>query len=292
MSLPGKSVEQRESEVNEMLASYCGSCGKQFQSTDTFCAGCGAPRDDANVVNTTLVSAPNAPLGRTPQAAEPANITKATAALCEIELKVGRSCGVSAVGRCDTCQRAYCASHQACGDNDFGGIVPLHNRCVMCEQERLRAKEEEGKRAIERNKSKGFFLDGSALAMMRGSGVQKVKIYQMEAPPLRSGYVTKKRFNFLAEGWVIGNYTWSYYDPGSQTTVNGLFLTALLNKRRSDLEIRNISSSLGLVPIAPYADGYEHLSSKHVAIQIASWDNATWDKAAEAVKKLAGGADE
>ena len=65
-----------------MLASYCGICGKQFQSNETFCAGCGTPRDDTNVSNTTLVSAPNAPTvlnrtaGRMPHAAEPATITE------------------------------------------------------------------------------------------------------------------------------------------------------------------------------------------------------------------------
>src|SRR5579863_10095679 len=103
-----------------MLASYCGICGKQFQPNDTFCAGCGTPRDETNVSNTTLASAPNAPTvlsgnglpGRTPLATEPADITKTPAAVCELEVG-GRSCGVQAVGRCAFCKRAFCAAHQA-----------------------------------------------------------------------------------------------------------------------------------------------------------------------------------
>ena len=44
-----------------MLAAFCGVCGLQFQSNETFCARCGAPRD-TNVSDTTalLVAAPNA----------------------------------------------------------------------------------------------------------------------------------------------------------------------------------------------------------------------------------------
>jgi hypothetical protein len=45
-----------------MLASFCGTCGLQFQSNDTFCARCGTPRDtDVSETTALQVPAPNTP---------------------------------------------------------------------------------------------------------------------------------------------------------------------------------------------------------------------------------------
>lgn len=47
------------------------------------------------------------------QPTEPTNMMKAMAAVCEIELKDGRRCGIPPTGRCATCGRAFCSTHQA-----------------------------------------------------------------------------------------------------------------------------------------------------------------------------------
>jgi tRNA A-37 threonylcarbamoyl transferase component Bud32 len=67
--------------------------------------------------------------------AEPAVITKGPA-VCELEVG-GRSCSVQAVGRCSTCGRAFCATHQA-----WSGQTFYMNQCVDClEVQRTKAAE-------------------------------------------------------------------------------------------------------------------------------------------------------
>ena len=67
---------------------------------------------------------------RAPHAAEPSNTAKATVAGCEMELKDGRYCNIPPIGRCTTCGRAFCPTHQAWESGQFSH--PYVDQCVFC----------------------------------------------------------------------------------------------------------------------------------------------------------------
>lgn len=215
---------------------------------------------------------------------------------CNIILNNGDMCGIPAIGHCDACQRAYCTSHQAYRDNSFGGFVPVRNLCVMCEKERLKAEEERTRKDIELARSiHELFHDGSALAMMRGSGVQKVRVYKSEAyrETIRSGYITKKHYSFLGDGWVLGEYKWSnvkdtlaYHEESwkmQELPDISTYVTVLLDIERHKLR-KELLSNHGLVPVVLYADGYEYEDEYGYRRNMLGGLRY----AAEAVKKLAG----
>src|SRR5436309_10349371 len=52
---------------------------------------------------------------------------------CDIELKNGDLCGIPAIGRCATCGRAFCSTHQAGSYNSlYGSWVPYVDLCTPC----------------------------------------------------------------------------------------------------------------------------------------------------------------
>jgi hypothetical protein len=236
-----------------MLASYCGNCGKPFQSTDRFCAGCGTPRDDTNVSNTTLASAPNAPtvlsspapLGRTPQAAESVNILKAPAAVCELEIG-GQICGVQAVGRCTTCGRAFCATHQA-----WNGQTYYLNQCAPClakaqADEEKRRQEAAAKHRAKENEAREYIQSGSARTALLTAGVQPVNIYQTQRKEEKKGLFGRYQWvevvTSVRHGWVLGPFHWDVGEYGARR------LTALL-----DLD------QVEFTWVTPYLESYKEL---------------------------------
>jgi hypothetical protein len=56
-------------------------------------------------------------------------------------------CGVTSVGRCLSCGRAFCRTHQGWRGRSGGQIVPLLDSCVSCEAARASAEEEENERS-------------------------------------------------------------------------------------------------------------------------------------------------
>jgi hypothetical protein len=55
---------------------------------------------------------------------------------CELPV-TGQSCGVPAIGRCGTCSRAYCATHQAHDLNTIGLVIQTYRDwCIECQQHR------------------------------------------------------------------------------------------------------------------------------------------------------------
>ena len=126
-------------------------------------------------LTTTTVLSRTAPLGRTPQAAEPANMTKTSAAVCELEVG-GRSCGIQAVGRCVFWKRAFCATHQA-----WSGQTYYIDQCAPClakarAEEEKRNRETEAKWQAEEAEAREYFHSGSARTALLSSGVQPVWI--------------------------------------------------------------------------------------------------------------------
>lgn len=270
-----------------MLASYCGLCGKQYQSTDIFCAGCGTPRDDTNVPNTTLVSAPNAPLGSTSQTAHSANMTEATAALCEMERKDGRNCGVTAVGRCATCGRAFCTSHQ----NHY-----QYNMCVPCFETQC-AKANERRR--EASAPYAYFALGTARSDLLTSGRKPVEIYE----PPRKRWVPKKgfftqgfqeidEFILMGRGWILGKFMWicGEHQPGNTRLTKEVAkncLTALMDDPTASNE-----TNRGLVPVRPCSGGYELVIEGADLMGTGNRrpepEEEIWRELMQAVKQLAG----
>ena len=54
---------------------------------------------------------------------------------CEVPTG-GRPCGVPAIGRCNTCSRAYCGTHQAHDLNSTGLVIQTYRDwCVSCQQQ-------------------------------------------------------------------------------------------------------------------------------------------------------------
>jgi hypothetical protein len=55
---------------------------------------------------------------------------------CEVPAG-GRPCGIPAIGRCTTCSRAYCGTHQAHDINSIGLVFQTYRDwCVLCQQQR------------------------------------------------------------------------------------------------------------------------------------------------------------
>ena len=55
---------------------------------------------------------------------------------CEVPT-AGRPCGVRAIGRCNTCSRAYCVTHQAHNLNSRGLVIQTYRDwCVSCQEKR------------------------------------------------------------------------------------------------------------------------------------------------------------
>jgi hypothetical protein len=55
---------------------------------------------------------------------------------CELPV-AGQSCGVAAIGRCSTCSRAYCATHQAHDLSTIGVLIQAYRDwCIECQQQR------------------------------------------------------------------------------------------------------------------------------------------------------------
>lgn len=305
-----------------MLASYCGVCGKQFQSTETFCAGCGTPRDDTNVSNTTLVSAPNAPtvLSRTAlpgsisHTAQSENRQQSREGGCEIPLNNGSNCGVTTLGRCATCGRAFCLTHQARKAYSYG-LVPLVDMCVSCYDktpERV-AEAERAKRSAEISAAEQYFRSGSARTALLNSGVPPVEIYQV-----RRDWELKRKGILLREvreqvvkvatpighGWILGTFKWEYHvsGPGPRAemkTVTEDCLTALLEVSKdcpAHLVPRfsyHMPDRAGLARVQPYSGGYEYLGDQGDRFEggynyLGVWSEGGWIAAAKTVKRLIG----
>ncbi len=235
--------------------------------------------------------------GRTPHPAESVTIMKATAAGCEIELKDGRYCGIPPIGRCATCGRAFCPTHQAWFYDQFS--YPYVDQCAPCfaktPAEMARAKSE--KDVAERRAAEEYFMSGAARTAFLTAGVPPVKIYSVkrrskqgffgykeveDATPFIHKYGSKT--TEVQHAWILGEFKWQYGIPKSPSHsyeddyegVTGRCLTALLDLSPAFLGMWIVPDPL--VPVRPWSRGYECLNGSFYG----------WIEAVQAVKRLTG----
>ncbi len=226
---------------------------------------------------------------RAPNAAEPANITKATVAVCELEVG-GLDCGVQAVGRCAFYGRAFCAQHQ-CLYVDVHSLLPpgfgmfsppglpspaeCVNRCTLC-FEILRAKVTElpaVKHWLEIHAAEEYFISGTARNALLANGVQPAEIYQVTRrwETKRKGVLRRCENEQVEDvipggrGWILGMFKWEYRDPpqgknSSGDQVYATCMTALLDaSHTSPPRFLSFDSWSFLARVSPYSRGYEAL---------------------------------
>ena len=91
------------------------------------------------------------------------NKIEANVALCEVELKKGKDCGVLAIGHCATCEPAFCASHLA---NSL-----TTNLCASCLAQIL----------AEASAPQDYFQGGETRDALLATKVQLVDTYRLKA---------------------------------------------------------------------------------------------------------------
>ena len=212
---------------------------------------------------------------------------------CNIILNNGYMCGLPPIGRCATCQRAFCLTHQAREQNYFG-TVPYVDMCAPCFAVK---KAEEDKRWEAENAPYLYFDKGAARTALLNSRVPSVAIYRVirQREWKRKGIL--RRYSSeqvevstpVGRGWIIGECNWEYNDGGPYEGRNivGIWQTALLDISPDDPGWHNSPyyGSSGLVRVQPYSAGYEILGGNIVAN---FWTQAGWIEAAQAIKRLAG----
>lgn len=152
------------------------------------------------------------------------------AVACEVD-----NCGVLAVGRCTSCNRAFCLSHMASTSTDM---------CTVCQSERntahFRAQWDPVKE-LQR-----------APAALRAAGVPSVPVHAS-----RVGFIHDRKGRLKGvetivdptamEGWLLGQYHWvALGEPNRAVHA----LTALV------ADLREVSNQLGLVRVEKEGSRY------------------------------------
>lgn len=220
---------------------------------------------------------------------------------CDLKLKNGELCGIPAIGRCATCSRAFCPTHQAREQNDLGWVTRSYvDQCTSCFAKTPMgvARAREAKEVAELRAAQEYFMSGSARAALLTSGVQPVEIYSVErrweskrrgilrrysneevedATPFIHQYGGTR--TEVQHAWIFGEFIWQYYigyQPDARKTVTEQCLTALL-----DLSPAFPGGHVynPLIRVRPWSRGYECLYSTMFF---------GWIEAAQAVKRLTG----
>ena len=205
-----------------------------------------------------------------------------TTAVCEIDLKSGSPCGIQAVGRCVTCGRAFCLTHQA---RDLSGVIFVGyisvgspDMCTSCqeavqvpirkEQEEIRKEQEEWRTAVE------YFKSGAARTALLASGVQPVEIFRVEHTfeegflGLGGRYINE--VSSFGRGWLVGESQWQF--PWQKSPEYHLIVLP-------DLLLSE------LIEVGPYSGGY--VFQKYIDLSWTPDPPHNWTiAAAQAVKRL------
>jgi hypothetical protein len=203
---------------------------------------------------------------------------------CEIELKNGQTCGIQAIGRCATCERAFCMTHQGYSRNTFGRLVPDIDMCELCAAAKW---DEERKRQEEADAPTLFFRSGTAVTTLRKSGVRSVKIY-IVVRQMKASFFGDREIEYpklIGRGWVLGKFTWQYkvQIPYDTETVVEDWVTVLMDSEFIVPGVTlSVSKNQGLIRVQPYSDGYEKMGNE------LDWFAGSMELAGQAVRRLAG----
>ncbi len=210
------------------------------------------------------------------------NTTNGPGVGCEIELKNGQLCGIPAIGRCATCGRAFCRSHQA-----WSGQTYYIDQCAPClakaqADKEKRIRETEAKWQAEEAEAREYFHSGSARTALLSSGAQPVNIYQTQRK-FKKGFFSRNNqwvevVTSVRRGWILSAITVGYAAPfgeASSKTDYSDQLTALL-----DLDHRQVV----LTPVEPFSESYKEVDIDNLP----NWEIASsgWIEAAKAVRQL------
>ena len=210
-------------------------------------------------------------------------------AVCEIG-----GCGVQAIGRCATCRRAFCASHQA---YIAPGTVAV-DMCGPCfaQTPEQVARANQARHDAEISAAIRYFESGSARAALLASTVQPVNISWVADMRLEKNlsYRVGRALDFIGlnsdaiglggryvdvlasgRGWILGEFSW-----GQRVKEN--WLTALMDLSRQELEYRYWA---GLARVRQIPEGYEAVDFRNRSMQIADYEELK--RVAETVRHLA-----
>ena len=213
-------------------------------------------------IQTSVSSTPqmnvSAPAVQTPISV-PLNKAQTTATVCEID-----NCGVLAIGRCSTCKRAFCGSHQAYALNP--------SLCAPCAARILAPRD--------------YFSDGSARTVLLTSGVQPIDIYriQRQREPKKGFFDRGERWVDMmipvGRGWILGEFRWKYGIPDGDVYryVEEDWLTALLDKPRDDLIAQSTLywQNGGVFPVRPCSGGYTLIMNDHAYLTDSPSVDSRW----------------
>ena len=165
---------------------------------------------------------------------------------CNIILNNGYVCGLPPIGRCATCQRAFCMSHQACDRNSYGQVISTYvDMCATClevKNAKAAEREMEAKKAYAQSPH-GYFAWGAARTALLNSRVPSVAIYKVEQLREwkkgifgRGVWEETEVATLIGHGWILGEFKWNYNDSGlyGGTSVVRNWLTALLDISDND----------------------------------------------------------
>ena len=241
-----------------------------------------------------------APTQPTPPA--PQSIPQAAAG-CEIPLPDSRLCGIPPVGRCSTCGRAFCTTHQA---RDFT-FIPQQVYIDMCASclatAQAKREEQRRQRLTEENEARKYLQFGSARTALLAAREPTVEIILIPLPPDLSRKEIKRHGLFgrreeiivppapVKRGWLLGEHYWEYmgYDDNLSKKFTEKCMTALLDLPPGGWKELGYTSG-------NYLAAYDNTvirvgTNPRGYIQLYGWDKESplsWAPIAQAAKRLAG----
>jgi serine/threonine protein kinase/pSer/pThr/pTyr-binding forkhead associated (FHA) protein len=274
-----KRPEDRYPTAEALLADFRRAVGTSLSQNAQSPAPNVSPISHTQSPDRPVPTATSIPSGSTPQTAQSANMLQPMGRGCEIPLNNGYNCGVTTKGRCATCGRAFCASHQA-----RSGQIVYIDQCAPC-LAKARADEEErnreywAKHRAKLDEAREYLHSGAARTALLTSGVQPVNIYQiqrkLEKKFFSQSYRTVEVITSIRRGWILGDIAGEYRSQGEVLSkkVDITLLTALLDH-----------DQVVLTPVRFQSERYEEEDNT-------SWpdwkitDNG-WIQAAQAVRRL------
>lgn len=220
-----------------------------------------------------------------------------TPAVCETLLTTGQQCGVAAIGRCTTCGRAFCQTHQARG-KVYGGSVPYVDLCANCfaqtPEEVARRKEEEAYTQL--SAVKNYIYSGSARADLLKNGVPPYQFYKVSSEwqgPTKGFFGTNIGVGRNIDvriptirGWILGQFKWRQrHSFEDSRTFERDCLTALLDvdpKNHGDFVHFGTAGGLAVVEGSPEAYQLREANETTNAFI------GSWEEVVQTVKRLAG----